>query len=242
MNTAGPPARGHKATLLPADPATHRPNAVAQSQSRRQYPEIVFWLLLLGSWQFLSAEGGRNGVIGVCGAILFLLFAKRKLGELRAMGFEHAAWLTPPRGAWSGAAFSGVAIGLAIYSVGVWSGSNMRIAAHWKLILLQVSLGPVVEEIIFRGYLFALLGFVFRGIRSAKIATISIVGTAAALFSIVHVAQPGGSWLQFWCIGATGTLYGAVRVQSRSVASAAMAHAAYNLTLHTVSWMCRFIC
>jgi hypothetical protein len=33
----------------------------------------------------------------------------------------------------------------------------MRLGDNWKLIALQVTLGPVLEGVVFRGYLFALL-------------------------------------------------------------------------------------
>ena len=58
---------------------------------------------------------------------------------------------------------------------------------------------------------------------------------AAVIFSVVHLAQPGVSWLQLVCITLTGGLYGWIRILSASTAPAAVAHAAYNLTLYGVA-------
>ena len=208
-----------------------------RSPSNWRHREILFWLLLLGSWQLLSAGGNRNGALGLAGTVTFLVFAVRSLGKLTEMGFSLAAWRAVPGGMWPLAIVSGMAMGGMIYCVGIAAGSNMKLAADWKLIVLQISLGPVVEEIVFRGYLFTLLEFMFRRIRPSGVANATVVAVAGALFSIAHVAQPGGSWLQFWCIGATGIVYGIIRLRCQSTAASAAAHAAYNLTLHAIGWV-----
>ncbi len=208
-----------------------------RSPSNWRHGEILFWLLLLGSWQFLSAGGNRNGALGLAGTVTFLVFAACSLGKLTEMGFSLAAWRAVPGGTWRLAIVSGMAMGGMIYCVGIAAGSNMKLAADWKLIVLQISLGPVVEEIVFRGYLFALLEFVFRRIRPSGVANATVVAVAGVLFSIAHVVQPGGSWLQFWCIGATGIVYGIIRVRCQSTAASAATHATYNLTLHAIGWV-----
>jgi len=205
--------------------------------SNWRHREILFWLLLLGSWQFLSAGGNRNGAIGLAGTIAFLVFAVRSFGKLTEMGFNLAAWRVVPSGTWPLAVVCGVAMGGMIYCVGVGAGSNMRLATDWKLIVLQISLGPVVEEIVFRGYLFAFLELLLRRVRPAGVANATVVVAAGALFSAAHVAQPGGGWLQFWCIGATGIAYGVIRVRCQSTAASAAAHATYNLTLYAIGWV-----
>ena len=62
-----------------------------------------------------------------------------------------------------------------------------------------------------------------------------IVVFAAVVFAVVHLAQPGVSWLQLACITSTGTLYGWIRWRSGSTAPAALSHAAYNLSLYAIS-------
>jgi membrane protease YdiL (CAAX protease family) len=232
-------SQSEQTSMVPASMASNEDESTAaeRSPSNWRHREILFWLLLLGSWQFLSAGGNRSGALGLAGTVTFLVFALRSLGKLTEMGFSLAAWRAVPGGRWPLTIVSGMAMGGIIYCIGIAAGSNMRLATDWKLIVLQISLGPVVEEIVFRGYLFALLEFVFRGIRPSGVANATVVVAAGALFSIAHVAQPGGSWLQFWCIGATGIVYGVIRVRCQSTAASAAAHATYNLTLHAIGWV-----
>jgi len=114
------------------------------------------------------------------------------------------------------------------------SGQDMKLNDDGKLILLQVTLGPVLEEIVFRGYLFALLLWILRGLRKTQWNAL-VVPVGALVFAVVHLSGPGWNWLQIACITSTGVLYGALRYISGSAAPAAMAHAAYNLTLYAVS-------
>lgn len=100
--------------------------------------------------------------------------------------------------------------------------------------MLQVTLGPVLEEIVFRGYLFALLSLALTRLRRDR-RDRSVVAIAAVLFAIVHLAPPGVSWLQMSCIASTGMLYGWIRYCSGSAAPAAASHATYNLTLYAIS-------
>jgi membrane protease YdiL (CAAX protease family) len=57
---------------------------------------------------------------------------------------------------------------------------------------------------------------------------------AAVIFAVVHLAQPGVSWLQLACITSTGTLYGWIRCRSGSTAPAAVSHAMYNFALYAI--------
>jgi membrane protease YdiL (CAAX protease family) len=104
-----------------------------------------------------------------------------------------------------------------------------------RLVLLQVTLGPVLEEIVFRGYLFAFLMWSFSRGDGRRRWNWWVVAVAALLFAVVHLAQPGVSWLQIACIMSTGTMYGWIRAFSGSAAPAAVSHAAYNLTLYAVA-------
>lgn len=100
--------------------------------------------------------------------------------------------------------------------------------------MLQVTLGTVLEEIVFRGYLFALLSLALTRLRRDR-RDRSVVAIAAVLFAIVHLAPPGVSWLQMSCIASTGMLYGWIRYCSGSAAPAAASHGTYNLTLYAIS-------
>jgi membrane protease YdiL (CAAX protease family) len=108
----------------------------------------------------------------------------------------------------------------------------MALSNNWRLVLLQVTLGPVLEELVFRGYLFTVLARALTGIGDDLTQRRLVVGTTAVVFALSHLAQPGVSWLQLACVTFTGTLYGWIRCRSGSTAAAAAAHAIYNLTLY----------
>jgi Type II CAAX prenyl endopeptidase Rce1-like len=86
-----------------------------------------------------------------------------------------------------------------------------------------------------RVYLFAFLMWLLSkaGIDAGR--SRLVVVFAAVVFALVHLAQPGVSWLQLACITSTGTLYGWIRWRSGSAAPAALSHAAYNLSLYAIS-------
>jgi membrane protease YdiL (CAAX protease family) len=195
--------------------------------------EVVFWLLLLGSWQFLAAPGNRNGIIGAVGTVVFLLFAGANLDRLEGLGLEHARWRSVAGRSWMLAVTSGFVAGVIIFWIATVSGEGMKLSDDRKLMLLQVTLGPALEEIVFRGYLFALVGGLAR-IRGRRWDW-CVVAIAAVVFAAVHLAQPGVGWVQAACITCTGAVYGLVRYASGSAAPAAASHAAYNLTLYAVS-------
>jgi membrane protease YdiL (CAAX protease family) len=133
------------------------------------------------------------------------------------------------------AAVSGVLAGIAIFAIGTLSGQNMRLSDDWRLVALQVTLGPVLEEVVFRGYLFAFLMWSFSRMANRVARNRLVVVFAAVVFAVVHLAQPAVSWLQLACITSTGTLYGWIRCRSGSTAPAAVSHAAYNLTLYAIA-------
>ena len=51
-----------------------------------EYREVLFWLLLLGSWQFLALPGRKNGIVGAVGTAVFLMFASSNLDHLGRLG------------------------------------------------------------------------------------------------------------------------------------------------------------
>lgn len=197
--------------------------------------EVLFWLLLLGSWQFLASSGSRTGAVGAIGTGVFLLYAWANIDRLRGLGLDHACWRSTARANWVLAGASGLLAGMAVFVIGTLSGQNMRLGDNWKLIVLQVTLGPVLEEVVFRGYLFAfLMWFLTRAAIGAGRDRLVVV-FAAVVFAVVHLARPGVSWLQLACITSTGTLYGWIRCRSGSTAPAAASHAVYNLALYAMS-------
>src|ERR1700736_6534853 len=50
-------------------------SGLSANLEKGEYREVLFWLLLLGSWQFLASPGGKNGIVGALGTAAFLVFA-----------------------------------------------------------------------------------------------------------------------------------------------------------------------
>jgi len=96
-------------------------------------------------------------------------------------------------------------------------------------------LGPVLEEVIFRGYLLTAGLRLMRRLRPSRTPASSIVAVAV-VFSVAHLTTPGTNSIQLGCIMLTGCLYGYIRFRYRSTAAAALAHSAYNLALYISYW------
>ncbi len=97
--------------------------------------------------------------------------------------------------------------------------------------VLAIVVGPILEEVIFRGYLLTFALWLFR--RSPRrISSAVSVGGVGVIFAAAHLGNVGTTVLQFACIVATGCLYAWIRVQQHSTVGAAIAHAVYNGTLY----------
>jgi membrane protease YdiL (CAAX protease family) len=94
-----------------------------------------------------------------------------------------------------------------------------------ELVLLDVILGPFVEESVFRGCLQAV---VTRNVGQ----TGGILATAVVFASLHQVATP----VEWFCLMGTGTAYGWMRMKSKSTTAAACMHSVYNLAL----FFCQF--
>jgi membrane protease YdiL (CAAX protease family) len=89
--------------------------------------------------------------------------------------------------------------------------------------LVGVSLGPIAEELAFRGLLQPLL------IKTAGLVP-GILGTAV-LFGAMHLSQYGFTWQSFLLITVAGIGFGVMRQWSGSTRASAIMHAGYNSAL-----------
>ena len=88
--------------------------------------------------------------------------------------------------------------------------------------VFAVVIGPLCEELAFRGFLMPLL------VRSFG-AAFGIVATGA-LFGLLHAPEYAWSWRHVLLITAAGSAFGWVKYKSGSTAASTTMHAAYNLT------------
>lgn len=96
-------------------------------------------------------------------------------------------------------------------------------AAAYTIAAFAILIAPFMEELIFRGLLFAF----FERLAGVPMA---VVGTAA-LFAALHVSQYWGAWNHVALIILVGVCFSLVRGVTGSVTPAYVLHTAYNATL-----------
>jgi hypothetical protein len=88
------------------------------------------------------------------------------------------------------------------------------------LVLMAVLLAPVVEETIFRGYLYPLIARTF-GIGTGVAAT-------GIVFGLLHAPQLWGGWVQIGLLVFVGIVFTYVRAVTRTVVGSYLLHVSYN--------------
>ena len=106
----------------------------------------------------------------------------------------------------------------------------------WNREVLAIALGPVTEEVIFRGYLLTAVLHVLRRWPTPCVADTMSVVFAAVVFSLAHTATRGITGLQLGCAVLTGCLYGWSRMRYHSTVAAVITHGMYNLALYISCW------
>lgn len=92
--------------------------------------------------------------------------------------------------------------------------------ALWVLGAFGVLVAPVIEEIVFRGFLFAAFEHV-HGLGFALAAT-------SLMFSLVHGSQYGWQWQNLLILFWVGLILGAIRARTGSTKATTLVHACYN--------------
>ncbi len=86
--------------------------------------------------------------------------------------------------------------------------------------VIGITLAPVCEEVVFRGFLQPLL------VRS--LGAVPGILVAAAAFGLMHFQEYGNSWRHALLITAAGAAFGWMRYRTGSTKAAAIMHSAYN--------------
>ncbi len=145
--------------------------------------------------------------------------------------WQSLAWVRPgatmPLYAASGALLAiGVAVGGALLKTpNIQMPMQELLRDRTSLVLVgifAVTLGPVCEELSFRGFFLPLLA---RSLGAA-----GGVLLTAIVFSLMHGPQYAWSWRHILLISFAGIAFGVVRLRSGSTAAATLMHATYNLT------------
>ncbi len=95
-------------------------------------------------------------------------------------------------------------------------------ASMVAVMILGTLIGPVFEELTFRGFLLPLL--------ADSLGTWPGILLTATPFALLHGAQYHWSWQSILIVGLAGVVFGYVRCKTGSTAAAAMIHIGYNVT------------
>jgi len=201
----------------------------------RYWRELLFWMLLLPALGALGSIRPRRQIAGLIEACAFLVVAVSSAGKLKSLGLEFVAWNRVDRRSAMSSLAMGLFAGCCIVAVAGLSHQPLGTESGWNKIVLAVTLGPVLEEVIFRGYLLT-AGILLMGRLCPSRSPASSIVAVAVVFSVAHLTTPGTNSIQLGCIVLTGCLYGYIRFRYRSTTAAALAHGAYNLALYISYW------
>ena len=174
-----------------------------------------------------------KGVQNISFQLLLYLLALGVLYILVAWRYDRPFWRSLGwtfqfRGAWICAiagpplAIALAALGGLLHAPGSSSIQNL-ITDRTSLIAVVafvVVMGPIFEELVFRGFLLPLLS---RSVGSG----LGIVLTAVP-FALLHIATYGWVWQIILVVGIAGIVFGYARVRTASTAAAFLIHMGYN--------------
>ena len=201
-----------------------------------RWRELLFWILLLAAFQSLESGEIRRQTIGVVETIGFFIVAILSVGKLDGLGLEFISWNPIGLRAAAVSLAIGFLSGGTIVTVAVLCQQRLGAERGWNQVMLAVMLGPVVEEVVFRGYLLTALIALERRFSKTGRSWPSIIGVAL-IFMVAHGARRGATCTQFCCIFATGAVYGFIRIRQESTVAAALTHGCYNLALYLSFWI-----
>jgi membrane protease YdiL (CAAX protease family) len=177
-------------------------------------------LLLPDIW-----KAGPQACVATALLVSALLYACLERGQL----FAYLGWIRPRHRRWWAYAPTGGILGALVV---IWiirvAGLSPGTDAPGKL-LYGVTVGPIVEEVVFRGAAFSVIYVTASSISGLAPWRITLsVTVSSLLFALAHTTMIGIPWLVFFGMG---TWYALLRWRSNSTATAALMHATYNAVI-----------
>jgi membrane protease YdiL (CAAX protease family) len=167
----------------------------------------------------------QSAIYAILVGALYMVIAFR----YRRPFWQAMGWVAPDRGKWW-CIFGGpaLAIGLSILGVALRAPAintpmeNLISEARLAFAFFAVVLGPLFEELLFRGFLLPLL--------QRSLGPWPAIVLAATGFALLHGQQYQWAWQQLLVVGLAGVAFGYARYKTGSTAAAALLHGGYNLT------------
>ena len=205
-------------------------------------PSVFLLAAVLITRKYFHPVAAFNPVLALvsefAGYIVVLCFMVMFIeGQYRVPFFRAIGW-NWPRKRWLSLAGIGILLLFAIQGVGHFlpipkevpfdQFFNTRRDAYLTS-LFAISLGPFMEEILFRGFLYPVL--------ARRIGMILSIVLTGILFGLVHGMQLSFAWGPILMISVVGIVLTTVRAVKRSVAASMIVHIAYNLTLTVLTFV-----
>jgi membrane protease YdiL (CAAX protease family) len=197
--------------------------------SSPNYVEITALLATALASRLLSLpafwKASPQACVAVALFVSILVYACVDRGQL----FAYFGWVHPRRRIfWLYAPTAGAAAAALVIA--------MLHAEHTLLghtspatLLYGVTIGPIIEEILFRGAAFSVIYVTAASIKGFLRLRLAIaIVLSSLLFAVTHTRTMGIPWLVFFEMGA---LYALLRWRSNSTAAAALMHATYNTVI-----------
>ncbi len=99
----------------------------------------------------------------------------------------------------------------------------------YMMAIFGVSFAPLVEELFFRGFMYAAL--------ARRLGVMAAVLITAALFALIHTSQLANAWAPLLLLFFVGIVLTAVRARTRSIATTFLIHIGYNGTLFALLYL-----
>lgn len=148
--------------------------------------------------------------------------------KLNMTGLEYVRWRRTPA-VWP---IGGVVLGVAAATMAAWlfREYNMGQQPPFAELWIAVTWGPLIEEVVFRGYLYSFSEQLLRRWMSNP-GWLIVVGIAL-LFALSHLIKSGITPVQVGSVVGTGILFGWLRLRSGSTVPPVCAHISYNSVIY----------
>jgi len=206
---------------------------------------VIFIFLLIPSLAIAVLVAGLVGIFTPAGSafklfllqIVFYFFIFLSLGAMFHLRYRQPLWRSlgwraVPISSAAGSLFAGPALALGLAILGAMLRTpeislpfQQMLSSRATVVLfgiLVVLLGPLCEEIVFRGFMMPLF------IRTMGVA-LGIIFTAV-LFGCAHGYEYAWSWRHIVLISTAGLVFGWARHKTGSTTAAAFMHSTFNLT------------
>ena len=191
----------------------------------------------IAGWHMSTADLAQNAIFAVVTQVIYygplLLYIYILVSvQYRLPFWEGIRWRWPGARQAGRIFFAGILLAIGLLIVEIWLPANKAFpleklfsspAAAYTLAIFSVTVAPFMEEIIFRGVLFAFF--------ERMAGTLFALVLTALLFAIIHVPEYWGAWSGVVLILLVGLVCSTARAVTKSVVPGVILHVAYNGTL-----------